>query len=113
MCTSFAYGLRKQKGARSGEQIVQSSNHVQTNIRGHVILFFEIRSIRQDRPPPVQIVSKHSVLPKPVLRPFCLETIVYSPLPFVFLLTLTQSSARNRKRFQIITRCIVSRTSAF
>ena len=50
MCTSFAYGLRKQNGARSAEQIVQSSNHVQTNIRGHVSLCSEIRSIRQDRP---------------------------------------------------------------
>ena len=50
LCTSFAYGLRKQKGARSAEQIVQSSNHVQTNITGHVSLCFEILSIRQDPP---------------------------------------------------------------
>ena len=34
----------------------------------------------------MQIVSKHSVLSKPVLRPFCLETIVYSPIPLFFLL---------------------------
>ena len=50
---------------------------------------------------PMQIVSKHSVLSKPVLRPFCLETKVYSPLPFVFLLTLTQSSARSAETFII------------
>ena len=36
----------------------------------------------------MQIVSKHYVLSKPVLRPFCLETITYSPLPFVFLFYL-------------------------
>ena len=47
----------------------------------------------------MQIVSKHSVLSKPVLRPFCLETKVYFPLPFVFLLTLTQSSARSAETF--------------
>ena len=40
-----------------------------TNVRGQVSLCFDIRSIRQDRPP-MQIVSKHSVLSKPVLRRF-------------------------------------------
>ena len=34
----------------------------------------------------MQIVSKHYVLSKPAFRPFCLETIVYSPIPLFFLL---------------------------
>ena len=73
MCTSFAYGLRKQKGARSAEQIVQSSNDVQTNIRGHVSLCFDIRSIPQDRPP---------------CKSF--QNILYSPNRFFVLLALKQ-----------------------
>ena len=32
----------------------------------------------------MQIVSKHSVLSKPILLPFCLETTVSSVFPFYF-----------------------------
>ena len=58
-------------------------------------------SISSSRFSPMQIVSKHSVLSKPVLRPFCLETIVYSPLPFFFFLLLSQSSARSAETFSM------------
>ena len=52
---------------------------------------------------PMQIVPKHSVLSKSVLRPFCLEAMVYSPLLFVFLFTFTQSSARSAETFSMYT----------
>ena len=100
MCTSFVYGLSKQKGARSAEQSVQSSNHVQTNIRCHVCLCFDIRSIHQDGPF-MQILSKHSVLSKPVLRPFFLETNVYCLLPLFFLFTLTIFRAQRGNFFNV------------
>ena len=100
MCNSF--GLRKQEGARSAEQSVQSSNHVQTNIRGHVSVCFDIRSIRPDRPP---CKSFQNILcsPKRFFVRFCLETMVYSPLPLVFHSTLTQSSARSAETFSMCT----------
>ncbi len=60
-------------------------------------------SISSSRFSPMQIVSKHSVLSKPVLRSFCLETIVYYPLPFLFLFTLTHSSARRAEYFSMYT----------
>ena len=40
---------------------------------------------------------------KGMIGPFCLETIVYSPLPFVFRFTLTQSSARSAETFSMYT----------
>ena len=63
--------------------------------------------------PPMQIVSKHSVLSKPVLRPFCLETIVYSPLPFFFLLPRHNLPRVARKRFQYIKCPLLFRFSSF
>ena len=101
MCTSFTYGLRKHKGARSAEQSVQSSNHVQTNIIGHVSLCSDIRSIRED--PPCKSCQNILYSPNQFFVPFCLETMVYSPHPFVFRSTLKQSSACSAEMFSMYT----------
>ena len=51
--------------------------------------------------PPSKSFQNILYSPNPVLRPFCLETIVYSPLPVFFLFTLTQSSARSAETFSM------------
>ena len=91
---------KRARAARS--KLCKCQIAFKTNIRGHVSLCFDIRSIRQDRPP---CKSFQNILYSPnwFFVPFCLETMVYSPLPFVFLFSLTQSSALSAETFSMYT----------